>query len=247
MLISRRGDWRIESDGYISSDELIELDRLRALEEARAEQAADDTARLAARVRTLKRRAWRRGYEAGRAAALREQVGPSAAASFAARCLEERLTQIAMCAIAEIVGELPTAMVLPNQLRRCIAASRSQRLMSVRVSVGDYEDAKRLVTAFEQQLGAPLVAVLADAGLPPQSCVVETEHGVIDGSLKLQLVALERGMRDAIGAVLEKYAYIDDRFARELDVVEQGLRDTLDALAFATLRPAGGLRSGDEA
>jgi type III secretion protein L len=71
---------------------------------------------------------------------------------------------------------------------------------------------------------------LADAGLPPLSCIVETERGVIDGSLRMQLSALERGIRDAIGAMLDEYRSLDAAVDRQFDVIEQGLRDAIDAI-----------------
>lgn len=232
MLIWRRGEYTVESDGYVSSRELKQLRDLRLLEEERAQRAASETARLAARAREVKRRAWQRGYASGRAAALRDMVRPATAASFAARSLQERLVQIALSGLTRVIGELPPTSVLPNQMRRCIAASRSQRVMSVRVAVEDHERAKVLVMALEHELGVGLFSVLADAGLPPNSCVVETEEGVIDGSLKLQLAALERGMRDAVDGVLDEYMYFDKGIAQQLRVIEQGLRDTVDALSF---------------
>lgn len=76
MLICRKGEWRVESDGYVSSTELYGLDGLRKMEASRARESEYETARLADRVRALKRRAWRRGYEAGRRAALSSIVAP---------------------------------------------------------------------------------------------------------------------------------------------------------------------------
>jgi type III secretion protein L len=230
VLICRKGNWRIESDGYLSSADLVALDDLRALDEARANDAARETSRLAARVREMKRRAWRRGYNAGRAAAMRDLVVPQAAASFIARCVEERLVRVALDALVLIIGKLPPAAALPNQLRRCIAASRSQQVMSLRVSTVDYREAKRLIARLEQELASPLFTVLADAGLPPHSCIVETERGVIDGSLRMQLSAAERGIRDAIGAMLAEYRSLDAAIDRQFDVIEQGLRDVIDAM-----------------
>jgi type III secretion protein L len=230
VLICRKGNWRIESDGYVSSADLVELDELRTLDEERAKDAAHETSRLAARVREMKRRAWRRGYDAGRAAAVRDFVVPRAAASFVARCVEERLVRVALDALVLIIGKLPPAAALPNQLRRCIAASRSQQMMSLRVSAVDYREAKRLIARLEQELAAPLFTVLVDAGLPPHSCIVETERGVIDGSLRMQLGALERGMRDAIAAMLTEYRGLDAAIGNQFTVIEQGLRDVIDAI-----------------
>jgi type III secretion protein L len=230
VLICRKGNWRIESDGYLSSADLVELDDLRALDEDRANEAAREASRLAARVRELKRRAWRRGYDAGRAAAARDLVVPQAAASLIARCVEERLVRVALDALVLIIGKLPPAAALPNQLRRCIAASRSQQVISLRVSSADYREAKRLIARLEQEMSVPLFTVLADAGLPPHSCIVETERGVIDGSLRMQLGAAERGIRDAIAAMLDEYRNLDAAVDRQFDVIERGLRDVIDVI-----------------
>lgn len=233
MLICRKGEWRIESDGYLSSSELGEYEGLREVEASRAREAEIEATRLAHRVRALKRRAWRRGYEAGRRTALRELIVPTAAASFAARCLEERLAGLALAAVVEILGELPADMLLRSRLRRCIGASRTRHVISVRVSANECEQTKRIVRTLEQELAFPLFMVLADAGLPPGSIVVETAQGVIDGSLTSQLRVLERGMRDAVGLVLDEYRYIDGESEKLFRVVENGLRDVIALLAHS--------------
>jgi type III secretion protein L len=234
MLICRRGEWRVESDGYVSSTELYGLDGLSKMEAFRAQEAECEAARLADRVRALKRRAWRRGYEAGRRAALYEFVAQPAAVSFASRCLEGRLADMVLKTVAGILGELPADVVLRSRLRQCLDASCAQRVLSVRVSADDYEETQRSVRTLEQELSAPIFTVLADAGLPPRSLVVETERGVIDGSLTPQLRALEHGVRDAIKTLLDEYRYIDDESARQFGVVCSGLRDVIAVLAEPT-------------
>ncbi|WP_221410263.1 FliH/SctL family protein [Paraburkholderia dinghuensis] len=211
------------------------------MEAFRARDAECEVARLAERVRALKRRAWRRGYEAGRRAALYEFVAQPVAVSFASRCLEERLADMVLKMVAGIVGELPADVVLPIQLRRCLDASRAQQVLSVRVSADDYDETQRSIRTLEQELNASVFTVLADAGLPPHSLVVETEHGVIDGSLTPQLRVLEQGMRDAIKTLLDEYRYIDGESARQFDLVDSGLRDVIALLA----EPNNGLEDGE--
>lgn len=244
MLIWRFVDWRVESDGYVSGSDVARLADLLALRNTQLQLAARDTSFLAERARNAKRRALVRGYRAGRAAALHDLIMPAAAAAFALSQLDERILRIAADAITDIIGKLPPDATLPNLLRRGLEAASEQRLLSVRVSTCDHEDARRALDLIEQELGLPLVKVLADADLPPRSCVVETDCGVIDGSLRLHLAALERGMRDAIRALLDEYKRIDDTLLRQLDVIEQGLRDTLDVLSRETAhRPTPGGRA----
>ncbi|MFM0237764.1 flagellar biosynthesis protein [Paraburkholderia phytofirmans] len=204
---------------------------MREVEASRAREAEQETARLVERVRALKRRAWRRGYDAGRRMGLRELVVPSAATSFASRCLEERLAALVLDAVVEILGELPPDVVLRNRLRRCLGALRAQQVLSVRVSTDDCAETQRIARSLEQELNVPLFIVLADAGLPAHSLVVETVQGVIDGSLTPQLRVLERGVRDAINLVLNEYRYIDGESEKKFAVIEDGLRDVIDLLA----------------
>jgi type III secretion protein L len=237
MLICRMGAWRIESDGHLSALELASFEGLRAVEAQRASEAAGERVRLAQQARELKRRAWRRGHAAGKAAALRQQVGRAAAAAFAAQRLEDRLTQIVLGAVSAIVGELPPSAALTNQLRRAVAVSQSQRLVSVRVAPAAFEEATQLIAVVEHELAAPFCTVLADAGLPAHSCVIETEAGVIDGGLKVQLRALERDIRDGVAALLRTYDLADGVGRTTFDMVEQGVRHTLAALAAPLVLP----------
>lgn len=237
MLICRMGAWRIESDGHLSALELASVDGLRAVEAQRASEAADERVRLAQQARELKRRAWRHGHAAGKAAALRQHVGRMAAAASAAQRLEDRLTQIVLGAVSAIVGELPPSAALTNQLRRAVAVSQSQRLVSVRVAPAAFEEARRLIAVVEHELAAPFCTVLADAGLPAHSCVIETEAGVIDGGLKVQLRALERDIRDGVAALLRTYDLADGVGRTTFDMVEQSVRHTLAALAAPLVLP----------
>jgi type III secretion protein L len=225
MLIRKVGEWRVESDGLLSPEEFREIGTLGDLERLRELEAARAASVGAERVRDLKRRAWRRGYEAGRAQAASDFVAREAAPVFAARCLEEHLVRIAMQALVQLVGELPTALTLPAQLRRCVLASRSQRVLSVRVAPDAVEHASRFVARVESELGAPLFSVLGDASLPVHSCVIETEHGLIDGGLKTQFGAIQQGMRIAMASVLREHAYIDGSLLKQIAAVEHDLRD----------------------
>jgi type III secretion protein L len=237
MLICRMGPWRIESDGHLSALELVSLEGLRTVEAERAAEVAHKRDCLAVQARELKRRAWRRGHSAGNAAALREQVGRTAAAVFAAHRLADQLTQIVLGAVSDIVGELPPSAALAHQLRRALAVAQSQRLVSVRVAPAAFEDAAQLISLIERELGTPFCTVLADAGLPAHSCVIETESGVIDGGLKVQLRSLERGIRDGVAAVLRTYDLADRSRRTTLDTIEHGLRQTLAALAAPLALP----------
>ena len=237
MLICRMGAWRIESDGHLSAIELASLEGIRAVEAERAAEAAQERTHLAMQVRELKRRAWRRGQSAGKAAVLREHVRHAAAAAFAAHRLQDRLTQIVLSAVCDIVGGLPPSATLTNQLRRAVAVSQSQRLVSVRVATPVFKEATQLIAAIEQELGTPFCTVLADAGLPAHSCVIETEAGVIDGGLKMQLRALERGIRDGVAEVLRTYDLADGSGRTALDNIERGVRQTLALLVTPQAPP----------
>lgn len=231
MLICRMGAWRIESDGHLSAREWASLEGLQAVEAQRAAEAADELVRLEEQVRELKRRAWRHGHSAGKLAALREHAACEASVAFVAHRLKEHLVQIVLAVVNDIVGELPPSAALTNQLRRAVAVAQSQRLVSVRVAPAVFADAARVITSVERELGAPLCAVLADAGLPEHACVIETEAGVIDGGLQVQLRALEQGIRDGVAAVLSRYDLVDGAGHTALDALAQGVRETLVALA----------------
>lgn len=238
MLICRMGAWRIESDGHVSADELASLEGLRAVEAERVAEAARERGRLGEQVRALKRRAWRHGHSAGKLAALRDYAGRDAAAAFVTQRLEERLAQIVLGVVNDIVGALPPSAALTHQLRRAVAVAQSQRLVSIRVAPAVFEDTARLTSTFQREFGAPLCTVLADAGLPAHSCVIETEAGVIDGGLTVQLRTLERGIRDGVAAVLRNYDLNDGAGRTTIDAIGQGVRETVAALAApVVIRP----------
>jgi type III secretion protein L len=210
------------------------------MEASREQDAEYESARLADRARALKHRAWRRGYEAGRRAALEQFVGPAAAASFASRCLDDRLSDMVMKTVSGLLGELPDDVVLAGRLRRCLDAARAQQLLSVRVCADDYEETQRIVSKLEAELNVRVLNVLSDAGLSPHSLVVETGFGVIDGSLAPQLRALERVMRGAVTMLLDEYRNIDEESKKQLDAAKSAVREEGSARADSTIAREGG-------
>ena len=64
--------------------------------------------------------------------------------------------------------------------------------------------------------------------------MIETESGVIDGGLKVELRALERGIREGVAAVLRSHDLADASRRTKLEAIERSVRETLAALAVPT-------------
>ena len=111
---------------------------------------------------------------------------------------EARVVGLALAIVDRIAGELGDAAVVTALARRALADLDPGTPVRVRVhpSVAD------AMAAATRPAGPPVLEVLADPGLEPLDCEIESEDGVVEAGLAVQLVgvraALERGdARDA--------------------------------------------------
>jgi type III secretion protein L len=115
--------------------------------------------------------------------------------------LESKVVELVMKALKKILGDLDARDRVVHVVRTAIGAARNQPNVTLRVAPGDAEIARERLTEITGPYpGIHFLEVVPDARLAPTACILETEMGVIDASLDMQLAAIEKSLLRSVGA-----------------------------------------------
>jgi len=113
---------------------------------------------------------------------------------------EEQVADVVMASVRKIIGEMDDDEVVLRAVRNALAVVRHQHEITLRVCADQMEGIQAKVNDIVG--GADSVGflhVVADHRLPRGSCRLETDMGVVDVSLDLQLDALEKALLSRVG------------------------------------------------
>lgn len=117
--------------------------------------------------------------------------------------LENKVATLVMTAVRKILGEFDDTELTLRVVHRALQVVRNQPQVTIRVRP-DQELAlrsrlgERLLAGYSE-IGA--IEVIADPRLGPGGCILETEIGVVDASIEVQLQALERALKSRIASL----------------------------------------------
>ncbi|MBA2723607.1 MAG: type III secretion system stator protein SctL [Methylibium sp.] len=203
----------------IDLPELTVASKSRLLKKADAEhltQAADVLERTRARDQLMLKQtlngyeqARQRGRRQGLAQAEAEWAGRLAAAAAA--------KQLALRDLAPTMIDLvvdATALVLRNADRRQLMTAALQavdgllkqaRWARLRVHPSQADAARETLGEFDaRHSGAALITVVPDPSLKPEDCIFETDVGIADASLDVQLGAIRSALEKAVASHVER-------------------------------------------
>lgn len=183
-----------------------------------AERAAADIRAEAVQARELERQ---RGYEAG----LDEgrKVGAERLAELAvdhARLLDslqQTIVETVLRVLEEVLVGAPREAFFEAALRRARQLCRQHVFLTLHVSPVDEEPARTALDRWFEDAGlANPVDLRVDAGLKPMACLVESDVGMVDGSLQVQLAAIRKALTRELGA---EFADVRGALAQEKEGV----------------------------
>ena len=190
----------IPDDGVLKADDhRAYIDAETMLAAARAE---------AERIRAEAEAEFRRQSERGYAEGLREGQGECAEQMLQVvsrgvqflRCLEETVASLVMLALEQMLGAMDDRELLMKVVHKALSVVRERGRVTIRVRPDQ-------VGYVEEQLGAVgggdsrVIEVVPDPLLARSDCVLETELGVVDASLDVQLDAIRKTLLNAVGPV----------------------------------------------
>jgi type III secretion protein L len=143
-----------------------------------------------------------RGYEDGLAAAAmkaaEQQLDTIAQTVAWFERVEGQMAELVIQATEKILGELDDVELVKRVVHSAMRVMRNQRQVTLRVAPELVEPVqKRLAEIMADYPGVTFVDVAPDARLRRGGCILESELGVVDATLELQLEALRRSLRRA--------------------------------------------------
>ena len=139
---------------------------------------------------------YRDGIEAGKMEHAEKMMETVLASVEFIEKIEGTVVDVVNQSIRKIVGEMDDEKRIVGIVQTALNNVRGQQKVTVRVSPKDEPAVNRALAAMTA--GSYLV-VVADPRLAPDSCILESDLGVIDASLSTQLKALENAFHNKIG------------------------------------------------
>lgn len=110
--------------------------------------------------------------------------------------LEVSLVKIIGEIVRKLLGEMPHDELIVRLVRQALQAVKSERKVTVRIALKDEAAVREGLAALLQSHdnASSFIDLLPDPDLPPGSCILESEMGVIEASLENQLKTLENAL-----------------------------------------------------
>lgn len=182
-------------------------------------QADELLQQTSARVRRLRARLKRahseehlRARQAGALEAEREWAARLAAAAAARHVtlndLSPILVGIVLDAVSQVLGETDAVQRLNSALQAVNGLLKQAKWARLKVHPSELEAAKLALANFADDTGSvvAMVTVLPDAAVALQGCVFETDIGIADASLDLQLAAIRTAVESAVAELAKQRA-----------------------------------------
>ncbi|PTY00938.1 HrpE/YscL family type III secretion apparatus protein [Verrucomicrobia bacterium LW23] len=145
----------------------------------------------------------KRGYEAGLDEG-REQIATqlmenamSSVNSMAA--MEERIVDVVIRSLRKILGEMDDREVVTKVVQRALEMVRNQKQVLLRVSPGDFDAIQSRLDDFMRQFPAiDVIDVKQDSRLKAGGCILETDMGMVEASVDVQIEAIKTALINSI-------------------------------------------------
>lgn len=113
--------------------------------------------------------------------------------------VEGKIAGLVMTALRKLIGEFDDAELTLRMVRHALQIVSNQPQVTIRIHPTQEQALrKRLSELLAGYTGIGAVEINADPRLNVSGCILETEMGVVDASLEVQLQALERALKNRI-------------------------------------------------
>ncbi|CDI03404.1 putative Yop proteins translocation protein L [Candidatus Competibacter denitrificans Run_A_D11] len=147
-----------------------------------------------------KQRGYRDGHEEGKLETAEQIMDVLGATVEFYAGIEQRTGQIVMQMLRKILGQFDNETLTYQIVRNALTAVRAQKQVTLRVAPEQVEALKaRTDTLLHGFPSIHFVDVVGDRRLNAGDCILETEIGVVDASIEVQLKALERSLAKRLG------------------------------------------------
>lgn len=113
--------------------------------------------------------------------------------------VEDEVVRIVTKALEKILGQIDDKDLVMRVVKSCLSLARQERTVTLRVRPEDASAVKaRLAEVLADHPGISFVQVEADSRLTRGGCILETEMGVVDASVDVQLEAIRRSLAKSV-------------------------------------------------
>lgn len=139
----------------------------------------------------------RQGYEDGIAESKIEQADQmlkvvSRTINYLAE-VEKAMAEILMTGVKKIIGEFDQEELAVNLVRNALQHVRNEKQVTIRIPPSQFKMVKaRLNDILTEYKGVGFIDLVADQRLSTGDCIMESEIGVVDASVDLQIKALQQ-------------------------------------------------------
>ncbi len=199
--------FRLNSDGVSPSagTRLVKAQEYASFAEAstllaEARKKADETLRSAEETWQARHdEGYRDGVEEGKLEMSEKMLETALSSVEFIENIERTLVDVVNKAVRKIIGDLEDSERITRIVRTALNAVRGQHKVTVRVAPADEPAVSAALAAMTANAsGESFLTILADTRLSKDSCIVESELGVVDASLETQLKAIEHAFLEKI-------------------------------------------------
>ena len=200
--------FRLNADGFVPSAgvSLIKAEELGPLYDANsmiaeAKRKAEEIVRQAEEAYALMReQGYKDGAEEGKMEHAEKMMETILSSVEFIESIENTLVSVVSQAIRKIIGEIDDKERIVRIVRTALNTVRGQQKVTVRVAPADEPAVSEAFSAMtaSSAAGASFLTILADTRLTRNSCILESELGVVDASLETQLKAFEKAFQGKI-------------------------------------------------
>lgn len=109
--------------------------------------------------------------------------------------LEEKVTNIVISALRKIIGEIDDRTLITKVIQSALTVVRNQKQVTLRVSPKQVETVKGALDGILGSFPAiSFIDVMGDGRLKEGGCILESEIGVVDASIDVQLEAIRKSL-----------------------------------------------------
>lgn len=183
----------------IKSAELGQLFEASALLEAARKKAAEMERAALEAYEEKRLEGYRDGLEEGKLEHAEKMMETILSSVEFIEGIEKTLVKVVNQSLRKIIGEMDDSERIVAIVRNALNVVRGQQKVTVRVSPADEEAVLKAMAAMTSgSSGSSFLTVIADVRLEKDSCILESELGVVDASLSTQLRALENAFQSKI-------------------------------------------------
>lgn len=166
----------------------------------KANEAAEE---ITARGRTAfaeeKARGYREGLREGKMQLAEQMVGTAAATARYLAEFEEKAVELVISALRKIVGEMNPAERIVQVVRNVLTFAKNQPQVSLRVCPAEADSLNASLNDIMTDFPAiRFIDVVSDGRLKEGGCILETEMGVVDAGVDVQIEAIRRALTNAL-------------------------------------------------